>query len=256
MKLLPVLLLCSLLTSATFAQESPAEAEPATATAAGTPAGDSEGNSAGTTSDADGETPADDSASLDDVGSQAKELATQTSEKVGELAETLDKTEAAHINPEMLTRNTAEELAARGDTLFIDGIDLWIGDREAETTLFHLYNIFKEERRTFLVTSRMNPTQSDFVIADLASRFRAAPVATIKPPDDILLGSVLIKLLSDRQLPVGNEIISYILPRMERSFVAARDIVINIDKMAYSKKKGISIPLVRQVLADMQTDEY
>lgn len=167
-----------------------------------------------------------------------------------------EKTEAAHINPEMLTQKTAEELAGQGDTLFIDGIDLWIGDREAETTLFHLYNIFKEEQRTFLVTSRMNPTQSDFVIADLASRFRAAPVATIKAPDDILLGSVLIKLLSDRQLPVGSEIISYILPRMERSFVAARDIVDNIDKAAYSRKKGVSVPLVRQVLADMQTDEY
>lgn len=33
--------------------------------------------------------------SLDDVGNQAKELASQTKEKVGELAETLDKTEAA-----------------------------------------------------------------------------------------------------------------------------------------------------------------
>ncbi len=167
-----------------------------------------------------------------------------------------EKTEAVHINPEMLTQSTAEELAEQGECLFIDGIDLWIGDREAETTLFHLYNIFREEQRTFLVTSRMNPTQSDFVIADLASRFRAAPVATIKAPDDILLGSVLIKLFSDRQLPVGNEIVSYILPRMERSFVAARDIVENIDALAYSKKKGISIPLVRQVLADMQTDDY
>ena len=36
-----------------------------------------------------------DSASLDDVGNQAKELASQTKEKVGELADTLDKTEAA-----------------------------------------------------------------------------------------------------------------------------------------------------------------
>ena len=167
-----------------------------------------------------------------------------------------DKTSAALVNPEMLVKNTAEDIANLAPSVVIDGVDLWLGDREAETTLFHLYNIFKEEKRSFLVTGRMNPTQSDFVIADLASRFRAAPVATISAPDDILLGSVLIKLLSDRQLPVGNEIISYILPRMERSFVAARDIVNNIDKMAYSKKKGISVPLVRQVLLDMQTDEY
>lgn len=167
-----------------------------------------------------------------------------------------EKTRAARIAPENLVQSSAEDLAGQSGALLIDGIDPWIGEREAETTLFHLYNIFREQRRTFLVTSRMNPTQSDFAIPDLASRFRAAPVATIKAPDDTLLASVLIKLFTDRQLSVGNEIISYILPRMERSFVAARDIVYNIDTLAYSKKKGASIPLVRQVLTDMQGDEY
>lgn len=167
-----------------------------------------------------------------------------------------ERTNATLIGPDHLAQSSAEELAGLGDHLVIDGIDLWIGDRESETTLFHLYNIFREEKRSFLVTSRMNPTQSDFVIADLASRFRAAPVATIKAPDDMLLGSVLIKLFSDRQLPVGNEVVAYILPRMERSFVAARDIVENADKLAYARKKGISIPLIRQVLAELQTDSY
>jgi len=167
-----------------------------------------------------------------------------------------DKSEAVLVGPDALNNKTADELSGLGKTLVIDGIDLWLGSRDAETTLFHLYNIFKEEQRTFLVTSRMNPTQSDFVIADLASRFRAAPVATIKSPDDMLLASVLIKLFTDRQLPVGNEVISYILPRMERSFVAARDIVGKVDRLAYSRKKAISVSLVRQVLLEMQDDEY
>ncbi|MEM7650866.1 MAG: DnaA/Hda family protein [Pseudomonadota bacterium] len=166
-----------------------------------------------------------------------------------------EKSEAVSINPETLLTQTAEEIAGQGASLVLDGLDLWIGDREAETTLFHLYNIFKEEQRSFLVTSRMNPAQSDFVIADLASRFRAAPVATIKPPDDMLLGSVLIKLFSDRQLSIGNEVLSYILPRMERSFVAAKDIVANADKLAYSQKRKISIPLMRRVLSEMMLDE-
>ena len=166
-----------------------------------------------------------------------------------------EKAEAVAINPEALTTQTAEEIAGQGQTILLDGIDLWLGDREAETTLFHLYNIFKEERRTFLVTSRMNPTQSDFAIADLASRFRAAPVATIKPPDDMLLGSVLIKLFTDRQLAIGNEVISYILPRMERSFVAARDIVDNADKLAYSQKRKVTAPLMRRVFIEMMQDE-
>ena len=158
------------------------------------------------------------------------------------------------IRPEMLFSRTAEQIAQTADTLVFDGLDPWLGDRDAETALFHLYNIFKEERRKFLVTTRMAPTQAEFAIADLASRFRAAPLAAIQPPDDILLGSVLIKLFSDRQLSVGNEVIQYILPRMERSFSAARDIVATADRLALAQKRRVSVPLMRVVLAVMQQE--
>lgn len=163
-----------------------------------------------------------------------------------------DKTGAAMVRPEMLVESSADKIAALGDTVVIDGIDLWLGDRSAEETLFHLYNIFKEEQRSFLLTSRVAPAHLDFAVPDLASRFRAAPVVTIQAPDDTLLASVLIKLFSDRQLNVNNEIIKYILPRMERSFAAARDIVAKADEKALSEKQKISIPLIRQVLTGLQ----
>jgi len=166
-----------------------------------------------------------------------------------------ERSGAEVIKPEMLLSKTAEQIAGAGECLIFDGLDLWLGEREAETTLFHLYNIFKEEQRSFLITMRMAPAQAGFAIADLASRFRAAPVANIQPPDDMLLGSVLIKLFSDRQLAVSNDVIKYILPRMERSFAAARDIVDRADKMALAQKRGISVPLMRDVLAAMQ-EEY
>ncbi|MCC6597577.1 MAG: DNA replication protein [Alphaproteobacteria bacterium] len=167
----------------------------------------------------------------------------------------LQKAGAVSVRPEMLVSLNAEEIAAQGHNLVIDGIDPWIGAREAEITLFHLYNILKEEGRFLLVASRMCPAQSDFVIADLASRFRAAPQALIKPPDDTLLASVLIKLFSDRQLSVGNDVIRYILPRMERSFTAVRDLVENADRAAMAAKRGISVPLLRQVMSEMQQDD-
>ena len=135
-----------------------------------------------------------------------------------------DKSHARVINPESLLTQSAEEIAAQAQHLVLDGIDLWLGMREAEEQLFHLYNIFKEEGRTVLFTTRM-PSKIDFSIPDLASRFRAAPVAMIEAPGDMLLGSVLIKLFSDRQLSVNNDVVKYVLPRMERSFGAARELV-------------------------------
>ncbi|MGH1456642.1 MAG: HdaA/DnaA family protein [Alphaproteobacteria bacterium] len=163
-----------------------------------------------------------------------------------------DMAKAVAIKPEELENTSAEDLFNRGNALILDGLDPWLGDRTAETTLFHLYNMLKEEQKTMMITMRMPPSQAEFVIPDLASRFRAAPSVCIHAPDDMLLASVLIKLFSDRQLSVSNDVISYLLPRMERSFAAARDVVERADKMALSEKRGISVPLMRKVLSDMQ----
>ena len=107
MKLLSALLLFSLLTTPTPAQESLPEAadtsaSPATDTAATAAQTSTDENGAPVTGApvtgvpaTDDSSTARESTSLEDVGSQAKELAAQTSEKVGELADTLDKTEAA-----------------------------------------------------------------------------------------------------------------------------------------------------------------
>ncbi len=163
-----------------------------------------------------------------------------------------EKAGAAIIKPETLVEHSAEEIFGYGKALVLDGLDPWLGDKKAETTLFHLYNMLKEEQKTMMITMRMSPKSADFIIPDLASRFRAAPTVTIHAPDDMLLGSVLIKLFSDRQLSVSNDVISYLLPRMERSFLAAHNIVEKADHLALSEKRAISVPLMRKALAQMQ----
>ena len=162
-----------------------------------------------------------------------------------------EQSSAASIDPQELPLASAEDLASHGEHLAIDAIDPWIGDLEAETTLFHLYNMFKENGRSLLLTMRSTPTAIDFALPDLASRLRAAPVAAIHPPEDALLAALLIKQFHDRQLMIGEDVISYILPRMERSFAAAADIVARADSLALAEKRRISVPLMRQILTEM-----
>ncbi|MBI1300885.1 MAG: DNA replication protein [Alphaproteobacteria bacterium] len=162
-----------------------------------------------------------------------------------------EKSGASLIKPESLCSSSAFDLFEKGDALVLDGLDPWLGDKTSETTLFHLYNILKEEQKTMMVTMRMAPSQADFAIPDLASRFRAAPSVMLHEPDDMLLASVLIKLFSDRQLTVSHDVVSYLLPRIERSFEAAQDVVKRADQYALSHKRRISVPLMRNVLADM-----
>jgi len=159
-----------------------------------------------------------------------------------------NKTKAKLLDTRLLTSVSADKLAEDSEHLVIDHIDPWFGDKEAETTLFHLYNILKETGRTMLLTSRMSPSQANFVIPDLSSRLRAAPAATIDSPDDALLSAVLVKLFGDRQLQIGCDVIAYILPRMERSFSAAHELVERADSLALAEKRPVSVPLMRRVL--------
>ncbi len=159
-----------------------------------------------------------------------------------------ERTNAEFCKPETL------DASIINGHVVLDGLDLWLGDRETETRIFHLYNLFKEEGGSFLVTMRMSPSEITFAVPDLASRFRAAPLVSIHTPDDDLLSSILIKMFHDRQLAVNADIIQYILPRMERSFAGARDVVEHVDRKALAQKRAISIPLVRKVLSELQSD--
>ena len=164
------------------------------------------------------------------------------------------RTKAATIKPQDLIENEAELLAQAAPNLLIDGIDTWLGDKAAETTLFHLYNILKEEGRTILLTGRAAPSHIDFTIPDLASRLRAAPCATIMSPDDTLLQNIIVKMFSDRQIQINEDILKYLMPRMERSFKFISDIVAKSDELALSKKRPVTIPVIRDALIELQSD--
>jgi len=78
---------------------------------------------------------------------------------------------------------------------------------------------------------------------------RAALAIGIGPPDDALLGAVLVKHFADRQLSVAPEVITYLVRRMERSFAAAGEITARLDAAALRDKCAVTIALARNVLA-------
>ena len=71
----------------------------------------------------------------------------------------------------------------------------------------------------------------------------------ILPPDEELLGAVLVKHFADRQLRVEPGVITFLLRRMERSFAAAAGIAERLDRLALSRGGPITVRLARQALA-------
>ena len=136
--------------------------------------------------------------------------------------------------------------------------DLPAGDaaaREWETALFHLLNLARQEGGHVLLTSRISPPRWPVALPDLKSRLAALPMAELLPPDDMLLRAVLVKLFADRQLIVPEEVISYLLLRMERSLGAARRLVAALDATALREQRRITRPLAAKVLAELESEQ-
>lgn len=157
-----------------------------------------------------------------------------------------DQSGAVKVSAADVTEKSVQDIAQRGQHLMIDDADQLIGDVGTENALFHLYNIFKEEKRSLLLTMQEAPIRRAFTLPDLASRLRAAPCVAIREPDDALIAAILVKLFNDRQLRVSTDVINYILPRVERSFEAVSALVQKLDEAALSSKSDLTIPFIRK----------
>ncbi|MGH8432656.1 MAG: HdaA/DnaA family protein, partial [Solimonas sp.] len=115
----------------------------------------------------------------------------------------------------------------------------------------HLYNLMRERRGHLLLLSVDLPAQWPIALPDLASRLRSAPAVSVAPPDDELLGSIILKQLADRQLHAGAGVVHYLVSHMERSAESARRIVAALDRRALIERREIDRRLAADVLADL-----
>lgn len=118
-----------------------------------------------------------------------------------------------------------------------------------ETALFHLWNRTKEAGRTLLLAGRTAPARLKVELPDLRSRLAGLHAVGIGAPDDSLLAAILVKLFADRQLRVGEDVVTYILGRAERSFAALGEMVERLDRQSLSRHKPIGLKMVREILA-------
>jgi chromosomal replication initiation ATPase DnaA len=145
-----------------------------------------------------------------------------------------------------LTRETVPDLMQAGALVVEDAP----GAALDEVALFHLINLARETGGSILITARAFPAQWNVSLPDLRSRLNAAQVVALGDPDDALLRGVLVKLFADRQLAVGEAVISYMITRMERSFEAARKLVAAIDARALEERVEITRGLAARVMQE------
>jgi chromosomal replication initiation ATPase DnaA len=156
---------------------------------------------------------------------------------------------AAIIEGRDLDGKTVADLAALVDTSGTLVVEQ--AERAPERALFHLYNLMRERRGSLLLIAELPPAHWRITLPDLASRLRAAPAVAVAPPDDDLLGSIILKQLADRQLHAGPGVVQYLVSHMERSADAARHVVAALDRRALVESREIDRRLAADVLAEL-----
>jgi chromosomal replication initiation ATPase DnaA len=114
--------------------------------------------------------------------------------------------------------------------------------------LLHLINFSGENKTSLLLTANAPPKRLPFTLPDLTSRLLALTAIGISSPDEATIAAVLRKQFADRQLKVEDEIIAYLLPRMERTYAGAAIIVDTLDTEALAEQRNLTVPFVKRVL--------
>jgi DnaA regulatory inactivator Hda len=162
----------------------------------------------------------------------------------------LAQTQGRLIGPDELIQETAYNLV-NAPACIIEDAGTVIDGAAHEEALFHLYNALGETKCRLLLTARTPPALWDIALPDLRSRLKAAATAGIGAPDDTLITALLVKQFADRQLQVNENLIFYLLSRMERSFNAVQRVVDAADKAALAGKQKITKPLLNKVLRNL-----
>jgi chromosomal replication initiation ATPase DnaA len=158
-----------------------------------------------------------------------------------------ERSAARSIEAAAMTVHNPLELISDAKALVVENLPADV----PEQALLHLYNLIGERGGHILFTALEPPARYDIRLADLQSRIRAMPAVAIADPDDAALGAVMRKLFADRQLPVSEDVVQFLLARMERSFLAARMIAREIDRVALAERRHVTIPLAKIILSMM-----
>jgi len=173
------------------------------------------------------------------------------------------KTHLAHV----FAHEAQAELCALSEVC-VEKLDQWV-DRGAvafdcpsdglpgfdQEALFHLFNAMKASGGHILIAAPDPPARWAVSLNDLKSRLATFSVAQLGPPDDALLGAVLMKHFSDRQLRLDPPVLDYLLTRMDRSLAAAAQIAQALDQASLETKRKLSVALARGVLEASQKPE-
>lgn len=164
------------------------------------------------------------------AGSGKSRIAADWAERVG--AVPLNGVEAALVDP----------LELEGRPILLDCA------RDADDeSLFHLINLAQAGGGALLLVDRASPRTWETDLPDLRSRLDAVRTVAIEAPDDRVLSAILRARFAERSITPAEEVIDYLVRRLDRSADMAATVVAHLDAL----HRPVTRVLARQALEQM-----
>ena len=147
-------------------------------------------------------------------------------------------------SPEIL--QSVEQL----DLLCIDDLDAITEQTEWQEALFHCFNRLQHSGCRLVVAATHNPASISFSLADLRSRMATAVVYQLESLDDEGKKHALVMQANVRGLELPDDVALYLLRHHSRDIHVLMSVLNQLDNASMVSKRRLTIPFVRQVLAN------
>ncbi len=118
--------------------------------------------------------------------------------------------------------------------------------------LFLALTRFTGAEGSLLILADAAPALMPWKLADVTSRLAVINSAQITTPDDAMFHELLRKLADDKGLALDDDIIAYIVKRMERRYESAVQTIQELDAMSITEKKKVNLSMARKILNNGQ----
>ena len=123
-----------------------------------------------------------------------------------------------------------------------------LNNKISENLLFSLWNVAIQDNKYLIITSKHPINKYKFKLPDINSRINSCISFGIKLPSDDLIGVILAKNFSDKQIKVEKKHIDYIVKRIDRSYEKISQFILILDKYSLKKGSPFSLKLIKEVL--------
>jgi DnaA family protein len=159
--------------------------------------------------------------------------------------------DAAYLSLAQLKQFGPESLGGwpRARLVGLDDAAIVAGDRDWEQALFGLYREAEERRASLLLAAETPPQLLKFSLADLGSRLAAATLLSLRPLNETAQREALRMRALARGLELPEDAALYLQRRFRRDLSTLYELLDAIDEAALRAQRRLTVPFIREVLA-------